>query len=488
MKPPLWKALCLLTVFIVAPAWACDRSKLHEPTAEHDVRQTGVKEALDTANLLIVGGTVVTMDTQRQVFENGAVAIVGGAIAAIGPEAEISNRFLANETIRVHPHDIVLPGLINAHNHAPMTMLRGVADDIALMDWLKDYIFPAESQLVNPEFVRTGTRLAALEMIRSGTTTFADMYYFEDDVAWVVHETGLRGVLGETILDNPTPDSATPDDALVYTEAFLQKWANHPRITPGIAPHAPYTVGPETLRKVAKLARQYNAPLLIHLAETSDEVETIRSRYGTTPVGYLESVGLLGADLLAAHAVWVNASDIATLAKHGVGLVHNPESNMKLASGAMPIAQLRQAGIAIGLGTDGPSSNNDLDMFGAMLTGALLHKFVDNDPTAMPGTEVVSLATIEGARALRMDDAIGSLEVGKRADIIIVDGSSPNLVPRYDLYSHLTYAARGHDVKTTIVEGQILYHNETFTTLDSESVFSEARKIASRVRQVLGDR
>jgi 5-methylthioadenosine/S-adenosylhomocysteine deaminase len=447
-----------------------------------------VKEALDTANLLIVGGTVVTMDTQRQVFENGAVAIVGGAIAAIGPEAEISNRFLANETIRVHPHDIVLPGLINAHNHAAMTMLRGVADDIALMDWLEDYIFPAESQLVNPEFVRTGTRLAALEMIRSGTTTFADMYYFEDDVAWVVHETGLRGVLGETILDNPTPDSATPDDALVYTEAFLRKWANHPRITPGIAPHAPYTVGPETLRKVAKLARQYNAPLLIHLAETSDEVETIRSRYGTTPVGYLESVGLLGADLLAAHAVWVNESDIVTLATHGVGLVHNPESNMKLASGTMPIAQLRQAGIAIGLGTDGPASNNDLDMFGAMLTGALLHKFVDNDPTAMPATEVVSLATIEGARALHMNDAIGSLEVGKRADIIIVDGSRPNLVPRYDLYSHLTYAARGHDVKTTIVEGQILYHDETFSTLNPESVFSDARRLANRVRQMLSDR
>ena len=488
MRSRLWKALCLLTVLVVAGTWACDPSEYHVPTVEHNVRQTGIKDDPDTADLLILGGTVVTMDTQRQVFENGAVAIVGGAIAAIGPEAEISNRFLADETIRAHPHDIVLPGLINAHNHAPMTMLRGVADDIALMDWLEDYIFPAESQLVNPEFVRIGTRLAALEMIRSGTTTFADMYYFEDDVAGVVSETGLRGVLGETILDNPTPDSATPDDALAYTEAFLRKWANHPRITPGIAPHAPYTVGPETLRKVVKLARQYNAPMLIHLAETSDEVETIRSRYGTTPVGYLESVGVLGPDLLAAHAVWVNESDIVTLATHNVGLVHNPESNMKLTSGAMPITQLRQAGIAIGLGTDGPASNNDLDMFGAMLAGALLHKFVDNDPTTMPATEVVSLATIEGARALHMNDAIGSLEVGKRADIIIVDGSRPNLVPRYDLYSHLTYAARGHDVKTTIVEGQILYHDETFTTLDPESVFSDARKLANRVRQVLRDR
>ncbi len=487
----LLEPLRLLALLLAVGTTGCGPSTPQQPTVTPGAGGAGTADAgtlqdRAAADLLIFGGTVVTMDAQRQVFENGAVAIIDGAIAAVGPATEVANRFDADETIRLHPRDIVLPGLINGHNHAPMTMLRGVADDMALMDWLQNYIFPAESELVDPEFVRAGTRLAALEMIRSGTTTFADMYYFEDEVAWVVRDAGLRGILGETILDNPTPDSATPDDALAYTEAFLQNWADHPRITPAVAPHAPYTVGPETLRKAAELARRYDAPLLIHLAETQEEIQTIRSRYGGTPVDYLESVGFLGPDLLAAHSIWVNAADIATLAARGVGTVHNPESNMKLASGTMPIAQLRQAGVAVGLGTDGAASNNDLDMFGAMLTGALLHKLVGSDPTAMPAADVVAFATIEGARAMHMDDEIGSLEVGKRADIIIVDGSRPNLVPRYDPYSHLTYAARGNDVKTTIVDGRILYHNGTFTTLDPEAVFSAARQAADRVRQVVG--
>ncbi len=486
-------ALRLLAGLLAIGVAGCGPSAPQQPAVSPGAGAAGMAapgtpQDRAAADLLIFGGTVVTMDTDRRVYENGAVAIVDGAIAAVGPAAEVANRFDADEIIRLHPRDIVLPGLVNGHNHAAMTMLRGVADDMALMDWLQDYIFPAESELVDPEFVRTGTRLAVLEMIRSGTTTFADMYYFEDDVAWVVRDAGMRAVLGETILDSPTPDAATADDALAYTERFLQRWADHPRITPAVAPHAPYTVGPETLRKAAALARRYDAPLIIHLAETEDEIRTIRSRYGATPVEYLDSVGFLGPDLLAAHSIWVNATDIATLAARGVGTVHNPESNMKLASGTMPVARLRQAGVAVGLGTDGPASNNDLDMFGAMLTGALLHKLVGNDPTAMPAAEIVALATIEGARALRMDDAIGSLEVGKQADIIIVDGSRPNLVPRYDPYSHLTYAAHGDDVKTTIVSGRILYHDGAFTTLDPEAIFSAARQMADRVRQVIGGR
>jgi 5-methylthioadenosine/S-adenosylhomocysteine deaminase len=436
-------------------------------------------------DLLVFGGTLVTMNEAREVLINGAVAVDEGVIVAVGPAAEIANRYDGRDTVRPAPHDIVMPGLINAHNHAPMTLLRGVADDMRLMDWLENYIFPAEANLVDADFVRTGTRLAALEMIRGGTTTFADMYYFEDDVAWAVRDAGLRGVLGETILDRPTPDAATVDEALAYTETFLQNWAGHPRVTAAVAPHAPYTVGPETLGRTAELARRYDAPLLIHLAETREELQQIEHDHGHTPVQYLDQLGFLGPDVIGAHSIWVDDADIATLARHGVGVVHNPESNMKLASGTMPVAALRQAGVAVGLGTDGAASNNDLDMFGAMLTAALLHKLVGGDPTALPATEAVALATIDGARALGMEALIGSLEEGKRADLIVVDGDTANLVPRYDVYSHLTYAARAGDVAITIVDGRVLYRDGVFTTLDRAAVIEAARAAAERVREVV---
>jgi 5-methylthioadenosine/S-adenosylhomocysteine deaminase len=442
----------------------------------------------ETADLLLFGGTVVTMDADRRVIPNGAVAVDDGVIVAVGPAADVANRYAAERTIRPAAHDIVLPGLINAHNHASMTLLRGVADDMRLMDWLENYIFPAESSLVNPDFVRTGTQLAMLEMIRSGTTTFADMYYYEDDVAWVVRDAGMRGVLGETILDMPTPDSANIDEALAYTERFLQNWADHPRVTPAVAPHAPYTLGPDSLRRAAELARRYGAPLLIHVAETSDETDQIRSAYGRSPVEHLQTIGFLGPDVLGAHSIWVSAADMAILAAEGVGVVHNPESNMKLASGTMPVEALRAAGVAVGLGTDGPASNNDLDMFGAMLTAALLHKHVNGDPTALPASEVVAMATIGSARALHMDDAIGSLEVGKRADFIVIDGAGSNLVPRYDVYSHIVYAARGGNVSTTVVDGRILYADGSFTTIDEDAVIEAARRAAEDVREaVAGD-
>jgi 5-methylthioadenosine/S-adenosylhomocysteine deaminase len=308
------------------------------------------------------------------------------------------------------------------------------------------------------------------------------MYYFEDEVAWVVRDAGLRGVLGETIIDFPSPDAATVDDALAYAERYLQSWVDHPRITAAVAPHAPYTCSPETLLRAAELARRYGAPLLIHVAETRDEVDQIRRDYGSSPVQHLEQIGFLGPDVVAAHAIWVDAADRATLARRGVGAVHNPESNMKLASGTMPLAELRAAGVAVGLGTDGPASNNDLDMFGAITTAALLHKHMAADPTALPATEALALATIEGARALGLDASIGSLEVGKRADLIIVDGSRPNLVPRYDPYSHLAYTTRGSDVKTTIVDGRILFEDGRFTTLDPQRIEAAARQAAERVR------
>jgi len=447
---------------------------------------SGNGAAPQAIDLLVFGGTVVTMNQNRDVLPNGAIAVDDSVIIDIGAAADLANRYSAGRTLRPGPRDIVIPGLVNGHGHAAMTLLRGVADDMRLMDWLENYIFPAEAALADADFVRAGTALAALEMIRGGTTTFVDMYYYEDDVAWVVRDAGLRGVLGETLLDMPTPDAATFDEALAYTEQFLQNWVDHPRITAAVAPHAPFTNSPETLRRAAELARRYNAPLLIHLAETRDEVQQIRSQYSLSPVQFLDSLGFLGPDVLAAHSIWVDGADIATLATRGVGTVHNPESNMKLASGTMPVAALRDAGVAVGLGTDGAASNNDLDMFGAMLTAALLHKHMNEDPTAMPAVEVVAMATIEGARALRMDDAIGSLEVGKRADLVIVDGGAANLVPRYDPYSHLAYAARAGDVRTTVVDGRILFDAGAFTTLDADAVIAAARAAAARVREVVG--
>jgi 5-methylthioadenosine/S-adenosylhomocysteine deaminase len=448
----------------------------------------GSEQTRETVDLLIFGGTVVTMDEQRQVITNGAVVTNDGAIVAVGPAAEIAYLYDARQTIRAGVNDIVLPGLVNGHNHAAMTLLRGVADDMPLMDWLENYIFPAEAALVDTEFVRAGTALAALEMIRTGTTTFADMYYFEDDVAWVIRDAGLRGILGETILDMPTPDANSVDEALAYTEQFLQNWADHPRVIPAVAPHAPYTNSPETLQRTAELARRYGAPLLIHLAETRDELEQIRGQYGRSPVQHLERLGVLGPEVISAHSIWLDAADIATLASRGVGVVHNPESNMKLASGTMPIAELRAAGVAVGLGTDGAASNNDLDLFGAMLTAALLHKHTQEDPTALPAAEVVALATIDGARALGLEEMIGSLEVGKRADLIVIDGTGANMVPRYDPYSHLTYAARGADVKVSVVDGRVLYREGEFTTLDPDTIVTTARRIAERVRAVTSGR
>lgn len=437
-------------------------------------------------DLLILGGTIVPMDAERTVVARGAVAVDDGVLAAVGPWAEVGNRYRASRTLTLNDHDLVLPGLINAHGHAPMTLLRGVADDLALMDWLEGYIFPAEATLVNADFVRTGTELAALEMIRTGTTTFVDMYYFEEQVARVAVESGLRAVVGQTILDQPAPDHDTADAALAYSRELLEKWSGDPRVTPAVAPHAAYTVGSETLRRCAELAREYGAPLLIHLAESRDEVTRIREDHGTTPVRFLETFGFLGPDVVGAHSIWVEADDRRLLSDRGVGVVHNPESNMKLASGAMPVAALRQAGVAVALGTDGPASNNDLDMFGAMTAAALLAKHASGDPTSLPAEEVLALATIDGARALGMEDRIGSLEAGKQADLIVVDGDAPNLVPRYDPYSHLVYAARGDDVILNMVGGRALYRDGRYQTLDADRIRIAARRAAERVRAVVG--
>jgi 5-methylthioadenosine/S-adenosylhomocysteine deaminase len=431
--------------------------------------------------LIIVGGTVITENASHQILSPGAIAIDAADIVDVGSPDAIRGRYAAAETIDAGDQ-VILPGLINTHTHAPMVMFRGLADDLALMDWLQHYIFPAEAKTVSPEFVRIGTRLAALEMIASGTTTYADMYYFEEEIAKATRDAGLRGVLGETIIQFPAPDAKTPADGLARAERFIQAFRHDSLITPAVAPHALYTNDRATLVACAELGRKYQVPVIIHLAETEDEVKIAREQHHATPTQYLESIGFWGPRTLAAHGVWVNDDDIQVLKRHGVGVSHNPESNMKLASGTAPVTKYLAAGVALGLGTDGAASNNDLDMFEAMRQASFLAKQVNHDPTVVPAQTALDLATIGGARALGMEQVIGSLEKGKRADVIAVSMDSARQTPLYNPVSHLVYVTRGDDVRTTIVNGKILMLNRRLRTLDRAAVIADANALAVKVR------
>ena len=435
--------------------------------------------------LIVTNALVVTMDAAGRVLPRGAIAIDRGGIVAVDAAEAIGKGFEARETIDAGGQ-IVLPGLINTHTHAPMVLYRGLADDLALMEWLEKYIFPAEARTVSPSFVRAGTRLAALEMIQSGTTTYADMYYFEEEIGRVTRAAGLRGVLGQTIIQFPVADAKTPQAGLARTEAFLKEFAGDELITPAIAPHAMYTLDRATLQAARAMADTYDAPVLIHLAETADELRTSQKAHQLSPTRYLESINFWGPRTLAAHGVWLDDADIALLAKRKVGVSHNPESNMKLASGTAPVPALRRAGVPVGLGTDGAASNNDLDMFEAMRQAAFLHKLTTGDPRAVPATVALAMATIEGARALQMDDRIGSLEPGKRADLIVVSTKGARQTPMYDPISHLVYVARGDDVQTTIVNGKVLMRDRQVLTLDEVAVIREANAIAVKVREAVG--
>ncbi len=434
--------------------------------------------------LVVTGGIVVTMDPERRVLWPGAVAIDGRDIVAVGTPEAIAGRFSAAEVIDASGA-LVLPGLVNTHTHAPMVMYRGLADDLALMDWLQKYIFPAEAKTVSPEMVRVGTRLAALEMIQSGTTTFADMYYFEDEIARATKAAGLRAVLGQSIIGFPVADAKTTADGLARAEAFIRAFASDDLITPAPAPHSPYTVDEPTLRAVRVLAARYHAPILIHLAETEDEVAIVRERHAMTPAGWLDSIGLLGPNVLAAHGVWLTDADVAILKRTGASVSHNPESNMKLASGAAPVPKYLKAGVPVGLGTDGAASNNDLDMFEAMRQAALLHKHASRDPQAVPAIAALEMATILGARALGLDKAIGSIEAGKRADVIVVAMDGARQTPMYNPISHLVYVARGDDVRTTVVNGKVLMRDRRMRTLDERVVLADARSLAAKVRDAV---
>lgn len=439
------------------------------------------------AALVITGGTVVTMDAARRVLTPGAIAIAGTDIVSVGTPDDVRRAQPRARVIDASGR-VVLPGLVNTHTHAPMVMYRGLADDLALMDWLQRYIFPAEAKTVTPAFVRAGARLAALEMIRSGTTTYADMYYFEEEIARETKKAGLRGVLGQTIIGVPAPDARTPAEALARAGAFIREFAGDGLITPAVAPHSMYLLDSPTLVACRDLAIQHHVPLLIHLAETDDEVRASRDKYSASPVQFLESIRFWSPVTVAAHGVWVSDEDIATLERRHVGVSHNPESNMKLASGTAPVPKYLSAGVAVGLGTDGAASNNDLDMFEAMRQAAFLHKLVSRDPRAIPATTALEMATIGGARALGMGDRIGSLEPGKRADVIIVGMRAARQTPLYDPISHLVYVTRGDDVQTAIVNGRVLMEDRRVKTLGEAEVLREARTLAADVRAAVGQR
>lgn len=435
------------------------------------------------ADLIVSGGTVLTMAGPN--IENGAVAIRAGEIVAVGPAADVLDRFSAAETIDARG-GAILPGLVNAHTHAPMALYRGIADDRELMDWLQNYIFPAEARNVDAEFVRWGTLLAAAEMIRTGTTTFADMYYFESDIAAATKQAGLRAVLGETMIDFPAPDNKTWEEAVAYVRRFVAEWKNDPLITPALAPHAPFTVSREHLLEVRRLASELGAPILIHVAETQDEVKQVTDAQGSSPVAYLESIGFLADDVVAAHTVHLTPEEISILARRRVGCVHNPESNMMLASGVAPVPDLLAAGVDVGLGTDGPAgSNNDLDMISEMGSAARLQKVMRRDPRALSARQALEIATIRGARALGLDDRIGTLEVGKRGDVIVIDLNDPGTQPVYSVESAIVYATDGANVTTTIVDGRVLMRERRLLTVDEEAVVSKARQYRDAILQSL---
>jgi len=429
---------------------------------------------------------VVTEDAQRRVIENGAVAVQGDRIVDVGSRADIDAKYSATNRID-QPAAILAPGLINTHTHAAMSLFRGVADDLKLQDWLEKYIFPAEAKNVDREFVRWGTRLGLLEMALSGTTTFADMYYFEETVAEETKKAGMRGVLGQTVIGFPAPDYKTPEAALTGTETFIKAYADDALIVPAVAPHAIYTTSDETLQAARTLADRYGKPLIIHLAETKTEFDESIQKRKKSPTKALADLGVLQGWTLVAHAVWLDAADFGLLRAAGTGISHCPSSNMKLASGVAPVLKMLQAAIPVGLGTDGVAgSNNDVDMFEEMDLAAKLQKVTSGDPTALPADQAFAMATILGAQALRMGDQIGSLEVGKRADIISIRLDAPNASPLYNVYSQLVYSLKASDVGDVMVNGRVIVRNRHMLTVDDKAVLAKAEEYRGKIAKSLG--
>lgn len=434
---------------------------------------------------LLKNAIVLTMDEQFHQYEPGAVAIAGDQIVAVGLETELLGQYSADQVIDCG-RKVLMPGLVNAHTHVPMTLLRGLADDLRLDVWLMGYMMPVEREFVSPEFVRLGTQLACAEMIRSGITTFADMYYFEEDVAKATVEAGMRALCAETVLKFPSPDAPAYEESLAMARDFISRWKGHPLITPSVAPHAPYTVTEEILRTTAALAAEFDVPLHTHLAETALEVENIRNETGMPVIPYVKKQNLFDAKVLAAHCVHVDEGEIRTLLHAGAGVAHNPSSNLKLASGVAPVKRMMELGVNVGIGTDGPASNNDLDMFEEIRLAALLAKGNSGDPTALPAKTTLLMATRLGAQAMHLGEVTGSLEAGKRADLILVELSRLHNSPRFlrdpqGTYAQLIYAAKATDVSDVMINGQWVMRERNLLTLDEEELLYQAQEYAKKI-------
>ncbi|MGL5952286.1 amidohydrolase [Providencia rustigianii] len=434
------------------------------------------------ADLMIVDGTVLTMDKDNQVIEQGTVVINKNKIVAVGGP-ELVSQYTAKKQLNV-AGDIVMPGLINTHTHASMTVFRSLADDVP--DRLHRYIFPLESKMVSRDMVRIGANLANVEMVKGGVTTYVDMYYFEDEVAKTVDKIGLRAILGESVIKFPVADAKNADEGINYAVNFIQQYKDHPRITPAFAPHAPYTNTTEHLQKIAKLSQELNVPVMIHLAETDREQEEIAKRTGgKSPVQYMADIGALNNKVIAAHAIMVDEKDLDLLKQYDVGVAHNISANTKSAKGVSPVTRMLEKGIRVGLGTDGPMSSNTLTTMNELNLVGKIHKLESKDRSAMPPITVVELATKGSAKAIHMEDKLGSLEVGKLADIIVVDTKSPNMVPMYSPYAALVYGANGSNVRHTIVDGNILMEERNVLTVDEKAIIKDAQQFADNVRQTV---
>ncbi len=436
---------------------------------------------MEPFDILIKNGTILTMDSENRLYENGILGVKGDTIS-----------FVADHKLGVHQAKevidaaggLVLPGLINGHTHAAMTLFRGLADDLPLMEWLNHYIFPVESRM-DGDFVSTGSLLACAEMILSGTTTFCDMYLFEEEVALAARKAGMRCIVGEVLYDFDSPNYGSVKEGLQYTEELIRSWKDDPLVSIAVEPHSVFTCGPDLLTAANELAVKHGVPLIIHVAETLAEVREVKEKYGRAPFHHLDSLGLMGPRLVADHCVHVGPEEMALIHKRGVSVIHNPESNMKLASGVAPIPEMLNMGINVGLGTDGCASNNNLDLFTEMDMAAKLHKVQTMDTTVMDALTVLRMATIECARALGLEKEVGSLEKGKKADIIILGLNKPHLTPLYNPYSHAVYAARGNDVTHTIINGRMVMKERRLMTLDLQEIFGMVNVQAARVKSWL---